>query len=134
MPRGVSLPAAAAAEGSADLYQSHLLSDGLLILAGPSKVEDAKSAGEDAASAVKSAVPDQPKDAAKDAASAIKESLPEAPKDIPNPLQNFPGERGPALLDGACFLADLSHRVCFRLCCSDTHMMRGVICIDLKRH
>ena len=70
---------------------------------GPSKVEDAKSAGEDAASAVKSAVPDQPKDAAKDAASAIKESLPDAPKDIPNPLQNFLGERSPVLLNGSWF-------------------------------
>ena len=111
------MPAAAAVEGSAGLYQSHLLVDGLLILTGPSKVEDAKSAGEDAASAVKSAVPDQPKDAAKDAASAIKESLPEAPKDIPNPLQNFLGERGPALLNGSCYLADLSYRVCFSFCC-----------------
>ena len=77
-----------------------MLSDRYLTATGPSKVEDAKSAGEDAASAVKSAVPDQPKDAAKDAASAIKENLPEAPKDIPNPLQNLFGKRSPALFGG----------------------------------
>ena len=46
-----------------------------------------------------------------------KRSLPEAPKDIPNPLQNFLGERGPALLNGSCVLADLSYRVCFSFCC-----------------
>ena len=57
-------------------------------------------------------MPDQPKDAAKDAASAIKENLPEAPKDIPNPLQNFLGERSPALL-GSYVLADLRQRVRF---------------------
>ena len=65
----------------------------MCVFTGPSKVEDAKSAGEDAASVVKSAVPDQPKDAAKEATAAVKESLPEAQKDIPNPLQNFFGER-----------------------------------------
>lgn len=57
-------------------------------------------------------MPDQPKDAAKDAASAIKENLPEAPKDIPNPLQNFLGERSPALLK-SYVLADLRQRVRF---------------------
>ena len=115
VPRGMSLPAAAAVEGSVVLCQSQLLFDGFFTLTGPSKVEGAKSAGEDAASAVKSAVPDQPKDAAKDAASAIKESLPEAPRDIPNPLQNFLGEQSPGLLDESYYLADLSHRVRFTI-------------------
>ena len=51
-----------------------------------------QEAAQDAASAVKSAVPDQPKEAAKDAASAAKDSLPEPPKDIPNPFQSIFGE------------------------------------------
>ena len=51
-----------------------------------------QEAAQDAASAVKSAVPAEPKEAAKDAVSAAKDSLPEPPKDIPNPLQNLFGK------------------------------------------
>ncbi len=77
-------------------------------MAGGNKVEEAKKGADDAASAVKSAVPEQPQQAAKDAASAVqsalpekpveaakdaaaaaKDNVPEAPKDIPNPFQSF---------------------------------------------
>ena len=44
---------------------------------------------QDAASTVKSVLPDEPKQAAQDAASAAKEAAPEAPKDIPNPFSGF---------------------------------------------
>ena len=43
-------------------------------------------AAQDAASAVKSALPNEPKQAAKDAASAVKDNLPEAPS---NPFKGF---------------------------------------------
>ena len=58
---------------------------------GAPKVEDAQKTAGDAASAVKSALPDQPQQAAKDAASAAKDSLPDTPKDVPNPFQGFFG-------------------------------------------
>ena len=58
-------------------------------LLGGSKPQEA---AQDAASAVKSAVPAEPKEAAKDAVNAAKDSLPEPPKDIPNALQNLFGE------------------------------------------
>ena len=58
-------------------------------LLGGSKPQEA---AQDAASAVKSAVPAEPKEAAKDAVNAAKDSLPEPPKDIPNPLQNLFGD------------------------------------------
>ena len=58
-------------------------------LLGGSKPQEA---AQDAASAVKSAVPAEPKEAAKDAVNAAKDSLPEPPKDTPNPLQNLFGE------------------------------------------
>ena len=58
---------------------------------GAPKVEDAQKAAGDAASAAKSALPDQPQQAAKDAASAAKDALPEPPKDVPNPFQGFFG-------------------------------------------
>lgn len=45
-----------------------------------------KEAAQDAASTMKSALPDEPKQAAKDAASAVKDNLPEAPS---NPFQSF---------------------------------------------
>ena len=45
-----------------------------------------KEAAQDAASTVKSVLPDEPKQAAKDAASAVKDNLPEAPS---NPFQSF---------------------------------------------
>ena len=61
----------------------------LRVAAGGSKPQEA---AQDAASAVKSAVPDEPQEAAKDAASAAKDSLPEPPKDIPNPFQSIFGE------------------------------------------
>ena len=48
---------------------------------GGSKVEDAKKTVDDATSAVKSAVPDQPKEAAKDAVSAVKDALPGKPEE-----------------------------------------------------
>ena len=51
-----------------------------------------KEAAQDAASAVKSVVPEEPTEAAKDAASAAKDSLPEPPKDISNPFQSIFGE------------------------------------------
>ena len=63
--------------------------------------EAPQKAAKDAASAVKAAIPDQPKQAAHDAASSAKESLPDAPKSIPNPLQNFFG--------GRVWLAVVSH-------------------------
>ena len=63
--------------------------NGNCALLGGSKPQEA---AQDAASAVKSAVPAEPKEAAKDAASAAKDSLPEPPKDIPNPFQSIFGE------------------------------------------
>ena len=45
-----------------------------------------QEAAQDAASSVKSAIPDQPKEAAKDAVSSAKDSLPKAPS---NPFQGF---------------------------------------------
>ena len=48
-----------------------------------------QEAAQDAASAVKSVLPDEPKQAAQDAASAAKQATPEAPKDIPNPFSGF---------------------------------------------
>ena len=67
----------------------HREGDEWIVAAGGSKTQEA---AKDAASAVKSAVPDQPKEAAKTAASAAKDSLPEPPKDIPNPFQSIFGE------------------------------------------
>lgn len=55
-------------------------------MAGDSKPQEA---AQDAASAVKSALPDEPKQAAQEAASAAKDALPEAPKGIANPFQSF---------------------------------------------
>ena len=79
-----------------------------MYLAGGSKVEEAKKGANDAASAVKSAVPEAPQQAAKDAASAVqsalpgkpveavkdaaaaaKDNVPEPPKQLPNPFQSF---------------------------------------------
>ena len=54
-----------------------------LLHAGDSKP---KEAAQDAASTVKSALPDEPKQGAKDAASAVKDNLPEAPS---NPFKGF---------------------------------------------
>ena len=51
--------------------------------AGGSKPQEA---AQDAASSVKSAIPDDPKQAAKDAAASAKDSLPEAPS---NPFQGL---------------------------------------------
>lgn len=48
-----------------------------------------QEAAQDAASNVRSVLPDEPKQAAQDAASAAKEATPEAPKDIPNPFSGF---------------------------------------------
>ncbi len=80
----------------------------LMSTAGGNKVEEAKKGADDAASAVKSAVPNQPQQAAKDAASAVqsalpgkpveaakdapaaaKDNVPEPPKSLPNPFQSF---------------------------------------------
>ena len=70
---------------------------------------------QDAASAVKSAVPDEPKQAAKDAASAAKDSLPDAPKPDTNPFQSIFGEAAGIFPSGseshirhAC-LTDVTH-------------------------
>ena len=48
---------------------------------GGSKVEDAKKTADDATSAVKSALPDQPQQAAKDAVSSVKDALPGKPEE-----------------------------------------------------
>ena len=44
---------------------------------------------QDAASAVKSALPGEPKQAAQEAASAAKDAVPDAPKEIANPFKSF---------------------------------------------
>jgi len=52
-----------------------------MCLTGGSKVKDAKKTADDATSAVKSVVPDQPQQAAKDAVSSVKDALPGKPEE-----------------------------------------------------